>query len=190
MEAAQGRGVRVFFGQDKVVQRLVNLPDEEQLQPQPQLGSRSRYIQKEVAVLSRTSTPGARTPEAASLEIGDGRLVMQHVDVVNVYVTTGPEAGASLLGVPGSSRLGPTGRDGKTRSGVASGADLSCRKRSRYKTSTAACCPVSATAGSRRTSSPGRSRLEPLGGGAAETASSRKVDGIWQPKPTMFATAA
>ena len=91
MEAAQGRGVRVFFGPDEVVQRLVNLPDEEQLQPQ--LGS--HYIQKEVAVLSRTSAPNAKTPEQASLEIGDGRLVIQHVDVVNVYVN----ADATLLGV-------------------------------------------------------------------------------------------
>ena len=82
MEAAQGRGVRVFFGQDEVVQRLVTLPDEEQLQPQ--LGS--RYIQKEVAVLRPASAPKATTPEEASLEIDDGRLVIQHVDVVNVYI--------------------------------------------------------------------------------------------------------
>ena len=57
MEAAQGRGVRVFFGQDEVVQRLVNLPDEEQLQPR--LGSGD--IQQEVAVLSRTATSEAKT---------------------------------------------------------------------------------------------------------------------------------
>ena len=98
MEAAQGRGVRVFFGQDDVVQRLVNLPDEEQLQPQ----LNSRYIQKEVALLRRRFAPEAKTPEAASLELGDGRLVIQHVDVVNVYVTTGYDAGAWLPGVPGS----------------------------------------------------------------------------------------
>ena len=97
MEAAQGRGVRVFFGQDEVVQRLVNLPDEEQLQPW--LGSRD--IQKEVAVLSRTSTLEAETPEQAFLEIGGGRLVIQHVDVVNVYINAGADAGASLLGVQG-----------------------------------------------------------------------------------------
>ena len=82
MEAAQGRGVRVFFGQDEVVQRLVTLPDEEQLQPQ--LGS--RYIQKEVAVLRPASALKAKTPEKASLEIDDGRLVFQHVAVVNVYI--------------------------------------------------------------------------------------------------------
>ena len=95
MQAAQGRGVRVFFGQDEMVQRLVTLPDEEQLQPQLS----SLYIQKEVALLSRTSAPKVKTPEQASLEIGDGRLVIQHVDVVNIYVIIGPDAGASLLGV-------------------------------------------------------------------------------------------
>ena len=98
MKAAQGREVRVFFGRDEVVQRLVNLPDEEQLQPQ--LGS--RYIQKEVGLLRRWSAAEAKTPERASLEIGDGRLVIQHVDVVNVYVNAVPfaSAGASLPEVP------------------------------------------------------------------------------------------
>ena len=104
MEAAQGRGVRVFFGQDEVIQRLVNLPDEEQLQPR--LGSGD--IQQEVAVLSRTATPEAKTPEQPFLDIGDGRLVIQHVDVVNIYINnyinSGPDAsgGASLPDVPGS----------------------------------------------------------------------------------------
>ena len=95
MKAAQGHGVRVFFGQDEVAQRLVNLPDEEQLQPQLS----SLYIQQEVALLSRTSAPKAKTPEQASLEVGDGWLVIRHVDMVNICVTIGPDAGASLLGV-------------------------------------------------------------------------------------------
>ena len=81
MEAAQGRGVRVFFGQEELVQRLVNLPDEEQLQPQ----LNGWYIQTEVAALSRCPAPEA--PQQAFLELGDGKLVIQHVDVVNVYVT-------------------------------------------------------------------------------------------------------
>ena len=72
------------------------------MQPQPQLGSRSRYIQKEVALLRRRFALEEKTPEAASLELSDGRLVIQHVDVVNVYVTTGYDAGAWLPGVPGS----------------------------------------------------------------------------------------
>ena len=97
MEAAQGRGVRVFFGQDDVVQRLVNLPDEEQLQPQ----LNSRYIQKEVALLRRRFAPEEKTPEQAFLEIGDGGLVIQHVDIVNVYINAGADADALLLGVQG-----------------------------------------------------------------------------------------
>ena len=55
-------------------------------------------------MLSRTATPEAKTPEQAFLEIGDGRLVIQHVDVVNIYINSGPDAsgGASLPDVPGS----------------------------------------------------------------------------------------
>ena len=98
MEAAQGRGVRVFFGQDEVVQRLANLPDEEQLQPQ--LGS--RYIQKEVAVLSRSSAAESTAPEAAVLDIGDGRMVIQHADVVNVHVNTDADIKDRLSSVQGS----------------------------------------------------------------------------------------
>ena len=100
MEAAQGRGVRVFFGQDDLVQRLVNLPDEEQLQPQLS----SRYIQKEVEALSRSAAPKALTPE---LELGDGRLVIQHVDVVNVYVTgTSSDRVGNSLSIPKASTPG------------------------------------------------------------------------------------
>ena len=84
MEAAQGRGVRVFFGVGGVVQRLADLPDEEQLQTHLHGG----FIRKEVATLSRSSARGTTPPEQASLEFGDGRLVIQHVDVVNVYVNT------------------------------------------------------------------------------------------------------
>ena len=84
MEAAQGRGVRVFFGAGGVVQRLADLPDEEQLQTHLHGG----FIRKEVATLSRSSERGATPPEQASLEFGDERLVIQHVDVVNVYVNT------------------------------------------------------------------------------------------------------
>ena len=66
-------------------------------QLQPQLSS--VYIEKEVALLRSFAAPKAKTPEQASLEVGDGRLVIQHVDVVNIYVTIGPDASASLPGV-------------------------------------------------------------------------------------------
>lgn len=99
MEAAQGRGVRVFFGQDDAIQRLVNLPDEEQLQPQLS----SRYIQQEVAALSRASAAEpAAEPETASLEIGGGRLVIQHADVVNIHVNADDDVEGQLSGVSGA----------------------------------------------------------------------------------------
>ena len=95
MEAAQGRAVKVFFGSDDVVRRLVNLPDEEQLQPQLS----SRYIRKEIAVLRRRGSDGSGpTPatEQASLEIGDGRLMIQRADVVNIYVAGPPDANGGV----------------------------------------------------------------------------------------------
>lgn len=93
MEAAQGRGVRVFFGADGVVQRLAKLPDEEQLQPQ----LNGRYIQREVATLSRSSAREATTtPDHPVLELGDGRLLIQHVDVVNIHVNTGADGIVTL----------------------------------------------------------------------------------------------
>ena len=104
MEAAQGRGVRVFFGQDELVERLVNLPEEEQLQPQ--LGG--RYISKEVAALSRSAAPRALAPESESMpELGDGGLVIRHVDVVNVYVAgASSDGGGNSLSIPKGSTPG------------------------------------------------------------------------------------
>ena len=83
MKAAQDRKVKVLFGQDDVVERLANLPDEEQLQPQ----LNRLFIQQEMTLLRRLCGMDAKTSENVSLEIGGGKLVVQHADVVNVYVT-------------------------------------------------------------------------------------------------------
>jgi len=53
--AAQGRSVRVLCGQGNDVQRLANLPDEQEAQPQ--LGK--RFIRQEVEALSRAVIPGS-----------------------------------------------------------------------------------------------------------------------------------
>ena len=92
MEAAQGRGVRVFFGADGVVQRLATLPDEEQLQTHLHAG----FIRKEVATLSRSSARRTTPPEQASLGLDDERVVIQHADVVNVHVSAGADGIVSL----------------------------------------------------------------------------------------------
>ena len=95
LEAAQGRSVRVLWGTNDLVERLANLPEERELQSH----LCDRYIVQETAVLRRQPEPAAPAPEQAPLEMGDGQLVIQHVDVVNVYVNAG--AGSSLL-LPGA----------------------------------------------------------------------------------------
>ena len=74
-----------------LVQRLVNLPQHEQLQTQLS----RRYIQQEVAVLSRASAQEATTLETATLEIDQRGLVIQHADVVNIHVNAGSGADGS-----------------------------------------------------------------------------------------------
>ena len=92
LDEAYGRSVHLCFGEVDLAQRLVQLPSEDQLQTHLS----RRYIQREVAALSRsaaaekaTALEQATAPETAALEISDGRLVVQHADVVNVYVSAG-----------------------------------------------------------------------------------------------------
>ena len=88
-KAAQDRKVQVLFGQDDVVERLADLPAQNQLQPQ----LNGFFIQQEMTLLRRLSGMDAQTSESenVSLEIGDGKLVIQHADVVNVYVAADPD---------------------------------------------------------------------------------------------------
>ena len=95
LEAAQGRSVRVLWGANDLVERLANLPEERELQSH----LCDRYIVQETAVLRRQPERAAPAPEQAPLEMGNGQLVIQHVDVVNVYVNAG--VGSSLL-LPGA----------------------------------------------------------------------------------------
>lgn len=86
LDEADGRSVHLCFGEVDLAQRLVNLPREDQLQTQLS----RRYVEREVAALSRSAAAEEATaPETAALEIGDGRLVVQHADVVNVYISAG-----------------------------------------------------------------------------------------------------
>ena len=82
MEAAQGRSVRVFWNTRDAVARLASLPGEHEVQEH----LRGRYIAQEMEVLRRRAQRPEPAREAGALEIGDGRMVIQHVDVVNVYV--------------------------------------------------------------------------------------------------------
>ena len=98
LEAAQGRSVRVLWGANGLVERLANLPEERELQSH----LCDRYIVQEMAVLRRQPERAGPAPEQAPLEVGDGHLVIQHVDVVNVYVSAGTGSSFSLPEAQGS----------------------------------------------------------------------------------------
>ena len=92
LEESEGRSVHLTFGQIDLVQRLLNVPREDELQSQLS----GRYIKREVAALQPDPAAAEAAPDHPSLDMGDGRLVIQHVDVVNVYVNTGADGSVSL----------------------------------------------------------------------------------------------
>ena len=85
LDEADGRSVRLFFGQADLAQRLVDLPKEDELQTHLS----RRYIKREVGILSRA--PAGETPppaeEPQSVSGRAGALTFQRVDTVNIYVT-------------------------------------------------------------------------------------------------------
>ena len=87
LNAAEGRSVRMLFGQGELVQRLVSLPKDDELQPQ----LNSRYIKQEMAVLSRSSAGGTATAPSEdvspSVKGRVGALVLERVETVNIYIT-------------------------------------------------------------------------------------------------------
>ena len=102
LDEAGGRSVRLFFGQADPAQRLVDLPKEDELQPQLS----RRYIKREVEVLSRAPAGETPTPaeEAQTVNGRTGALTFRHVDTVNIYVTVvngGVGGDPSLITVQG-----------------------------------------------------------------------------------------
>ena len=85
LDEADGRSVRLFFGQADLAQRLVNLPKEDELQTHLS----SRYIKQEVEALSRAPAVEIPTPaeDPQSVSGRAGALTFQRVDTVNIYVT-------------------------------------------------------------------------------------------------------
>ena len=97
LAAAASRGTRVLFGLDDHVERLAALPGEQDLQHP----LRARYIPNDAAALSRQPDPAAAEPETASLDVADGRVVIQ-ADTVHVHITivATPNGGDGLPTVP------------------------------------------------------------------------------------------
>ena len=75
----------MLFRRGDLVQRLLKLPDDEELQTQLS----SRYIKREVAVLNRVSAASAApsADTAPSVEGRVGALVLQRVKAANIYIT-------------------------------------------------------------------------------------------------------
>ena len=111
LAAAQGRSVPALCGQGNDVQRLINLPEEEEARPQLS----KWFIEREVATLSRPASRAAPDPaEPVAEELAEespqgpsgqtGALVIQRVETVNIYVTAvngGAGAEPPLLTVQG-----------------------------------------------------------------------------------------
>ena len=86
LDEVGGRSVHLCFGEVDLVQRLVQLPKEEELQTHLS----RRYIKQEVAVLSR---PAAVEPEPAEgpkpVNGRTGAMSIGRVETMNVYITVG-----------------------------------------------------------------------------------------------------
>ena len=80
------RSVRLFFAEVDLVQRLVNLPKDNELQTHLS----HRYIKQEVAALIRPSAAVAPEPAetySPSVKGRAGMLVLERVETVNIYIT-------------------------------------------------------------------------------------------------------
>ncbi len=79
LDERRGRRVRVLWGMEELLERLIDLPDREDLHPR----LNNRFIEKEIGVLSRRVSRAAPASEQMTLELpGAGQLVLQ----INVYV--------------------------------------------------------------------------------------------------------
>ena len=81
LAAAASRGTRVLFGMDDHVERVAALPGEQDLQHPLQ----ARYIPDEAEALSGPPATAAAEPETASLDVGDGRVVI-HAGAVHIHL--------------------------------------------------------------------------------------------------------
>ena len=96
LAAAASRGARVLFGLDDHVERLAALPGGQDLQHP----LKAHYIPADAAALSRQPEEADAEPETASLDVADGRVVIQ-ADTVHVHITivAAPNGGDGLPAV-------------------------------------------------------------------------------------------
>ena len=84
-DEADGRSVRLCFGQVDLVQRLAGFPREDERQSHLSAG----YIRREVAALSRSSDAASPEPAEVSSPVKGrvGTLVIERVETVNIHIT-------------------------------------------------------------------------------------------------------
>jgi len=86
LDEADGRSVRLLFGQVDLERALANLPKEEEMQTQLSL----QYIEREIAALSRPAValvPEPAQDQAPAVKGRVGVLVLERVETVNIYIT-------------------------------------------------------------------------------------------------------
>lgn len=83
LNALRRRKVRVLWGIENLIERMIDRPDQDDLHPR----LNSRFIEKEIEVLSPQALQAEPREEQMTLDFPDaGSLVMQHVETVNVHI--------------------------------------------------------------------------------------------------------
>ena len=102
LDELRGRKVRVLWGMEDLVERMLGLPDRDDTHTR----LNNRFIEKEIAVLTQRAPRAADAPEQMTLDLPDaGRSLVDRAETVNVYITIAVSAGAGgdppLLSVQG-----------------------------------------------------------------------------------------
>lgn len=96
-----GLRVRILWGVDGLVDRLVELPEEEDVYS----GLSKKRIKEEARALGDTFGGGEPVVPDQPMDLGAGQVIIQHVDTVNVYtVGAGAYEGQQPLMLPPNGR--------------------------------------------------------------------------------------
>lgn len=89
LDELRGRKVRVLWGMEDLIGNMLAMPDRDDLHPR----LNNRFIEKEIQVLSQQTPKDEPGEEQMTLDLTDsGQLVLQQVDVVNIYITVAGNA--------------------------------------------------------------------------------------------------
>ena len=90
LDEVRNRKVRLLWGMAGLVERLLELPERDDLYPR----LNQTFIAQEIDALTRPASRATPAPEqmAMATDLGAGPLVLQRVDTVNIHVTIGASA--------------------------------------------------------------------------------------------------